>query len=162
MVNFGLLAAEIGWEFGASSKFQRVSRLGFVTAPTSFDGGQPRFAQSLAVSCDVHSTLCIHFRGLFAALAPNGILPGAKFTLRPSLAFSYIGRVTAWHSSSGRQPSCGVEQTAPPIFGRADITLGISLHSSLCLFYANVSGCFYHFDNKIGLKNTIVRSIWSS
>ena len=102
------------------------------------------------------------FRGLFPAVVPNGILSGAKFTLRLSLAFSYIGRVTARHSSSGRQPSCGVEQTAPPIFGRADITLGISLHSSLCLFYANVSGCFYHFDNKIGLKNTIVRSIWSS
>ena len=40
-----------------------------------------------------------------AALAPNGILPAAKFTLRPSLAFSYIGSVTARHSSSGRQPN---------------------------------------------------------
>jgi len=41
------------------------------------------------------------------ALAPDRILPGAKFTLspRPSLAFSYIGSVTAWHSSSGRQPN---------------------------------------------------------
>jgi len=36
------------------------------------------------------------------ALAPDRILPGAKFTLRPSLAFSYIGSVTAWHSSSER------------------------------------------------------------
>ena len=27
-------------------------------------------------------------------LPPNGIFPGAKFTLRPSLAFSYIGSVT--------------------------------------------------------------------
>jgi len=43
------------------------------------------------------------------ALAPNGILPGAKFTLRlqvfPGLAFSYIGSVTARHSGSGRQPN---------------------------------------------------------
>jgi len=39
------------------------------------------------------------------ALAPDGILPGAKFTLRQSLAFSYIGSITAWHSSSGRQPN---------------------------------------------------------
>jgi len=40
------------------------------------------------------------------ALAPDGISHArAKFTLRPSLAFSYIGRVTAWHSSSGRQPN---------------------------------------------------------
>jgi len=32
-------------------------------------------------------------------------LSGAKFTLRPSLAFAYIGSVTARHSSSGRQPN---------------------------------------------------------
>ena len=37
----------------------------------------------------------------------NGILPGAKFTLRPSLAFSYICSVTTRHSSSGRQPNFG-------------------------------------------------------
>jgi len=42
---------------------------------------------------------------LFRTLAPNGILSGAKFTLRPSLAFSYIGSVNAQHSSSGRQPN---------------------------------------------------------
>jgi len=44
------------------------------------------------------------------ALAPDRILSGAKFTLRPSLAFSYIGSVTARHSSSGRLPNCGVVQ----------------------------------------------------
>jgi len=38
------------------------------------------------------------------ALAPNGILTGAKFTLRPSLVFS-TASVTARHSSSGRQPN---------------------------------------------------------
>jgi len=32
-------------------------------------------------------------------------LPGAKFTLRPSLALSYIGSVTARQSSSGRRPN---------------------------------------------------------
>jgi len=43
---------------------------------------------------------------LFEAFAPyNGILPAAKFTLRASLAFSYIGSVTARHSSSQRQPN---------------------------------------------------------
>ena len=45
---------------------------------------------------------CIYIWGL---LLPNRILPGAKFTLRLSLAFSYIGSVTARHSSSGRQPN---------------------------------------------------------
>jgi len=47
-------------------------------------------------------TLYIHFWGL---LSRNGILPGAKFTLHPSLAFSYIASITAWHSSSGHQPN---------------------------------------------------------
>ena len=32
---------------------------------------------------------------IFGAVAPNVILPGAKFTLRPSLAVPYIGSVTA-------------------------------------------------------------------
>ena len=35
----------------------------------------------------------------------NGILPGAKFTVRTSLPLSYIDRVTAEHSTSGRQPN---------------------------------------------------------
>jgi len=39
-------------------------------------------------------------------LAPDGILPGAKFTLRPSLVFSFIGSVTAQQSSSGHEPNC--------------------------------------------------------
>ena len=34
------------------------------------------------------------------ALVPDGIFPHAKFTLRPSLAFSYIDSVTG-----GRQPN---------------------------------------------------------
>jgi len=82
------------------SKFQRVSHLAVVTAATSLTGGQPNFAQCLAISWP--GTLYMHFRGL---LPPDGILHGAKFTLRQSLALSYIGSVTAQHSSSGRQPN---------------------------------------------------------
>ena len=85
---------------GHPSKFQRVSHLGFVTEATSFNGSQQNFARCLAVSWVCR--LYIHFRRL---LARNGILPGAKFTLRPSLALFYIGSVTALHSSSGRQPN---------------------------------------------------------
>jgi len=104
MVNVGPLTTEISVrEFGAPSKFQQVSCLGFLTAPTSLNGGQPHFARCLAVSWA--GTLYIHFWGL---LPPNGILPAAKFTLRPSLALSYIGSVTARHSSSGRQPNFAV------------------------------------------------------
>ena len=45
-----------------------------------------------------------------------------------------LGSVTARHSSSGRQPNCGVQQRAPPVFGRATIRLGIGPHSSWRLF----------------------------
>jgi len=47
---------------------------------------------------------------------------------------SHLGSVNARHSSSGRQSNCGVEQRAPPIFGRATITLGVGPHSSLHLY----------------------------
>jgi len=42
--------------------------------------------------------------------------------------FRVFGSVTAQQFSSGRQPNCGVEQRAPPIFGRAAIRLGIRPH----------------------------------
>jgi len=84
---------------GHPSKFQPVSRLAFVTAATSLTRGQPNIARCLAVSWA--ATLCIHFRGL---LPPDRILPGEKFTLRPSLAV-LLGSVTVWHSSSGPQPN---------------------------------------------------------
>ena len=96
-----------GWDrfeaLGHLSKFQWVSRLGFVTAPTSLNGGQPNFGRCLAVS--LAGTLYVHFWGL---LLPNRILQGAKFTLHPSLALSYIGSVIVWHSSSGHQPNFAV------------------------------------------------------
>jgi len=41
---------------------------------------------------------------------------------------SCLGSVTIRHSSSGRQPNCGVEQRVLPIFGRAAITLGSGPH----------------------------------
>ena len=73
---------------------------GFVTAPTSLNGRQPNFARCSAVSWA--ATLYIHFRGL---LPPDGILPRVRATLRPTLAFAYIGSVTARHSSSGHRPN---------------------------------------------------------
>jgi len=116
-----------GWDrlagLGHPSKFQRLSRLGFTTAATSLNRSQPNCARCLAVSWA--GRLFIHFRRL---LPRNGILPGAKFTLcPPSLALSYIGSVTAWHSSSGREPNVAALST------RATITLGIGPHSSLLL-----------------------------
>ena len=79
------------------SKFQPVSCLCFVTALTSINGAQPNFASCLAISWA--GTLHIHFWGL---LPCNGILPCAKFTVHPSLAFSYIGSVTARQSKHAK------------------------------------------------------------
>jgi len=119
---------------GHPSKFQRVSRLGFVTAATSLTGGQPNFARCLAVSWA--GTPYIHFRRL---LPPDGILPAAKFVLR--LARSRILAVLLHGTpAAGSAKLCGVvqrtrkgntelSQRAPPIFGWAAITLGIGPHS---------------------------------
>ena len=74
-MNFGALATDIDWRVWGT--------------PANFSG-----------FCI--GTLYIHFWGL---LHPNGILPTAKFTLHPSLAFCYIGSVNARHSSSGHQPN---------------------------------------------------------
>jgi len=65
MVNFGPLAADIGWRLWG--KLERLLRLGIVS-------------------------------------------------------------VTVRQSSTGRQPNCGVQQMAPPIFDTAAMTLGIGPH----------------------------------
>jgi len=79
-LQYGELRPTSGWDhfvsLGHPSKFQRVSRLGFVTAVTLLNGSQPNFAWCLAVSCA--ATLYIHFWWL---LPRNRSLPGAKFTL---------------------------------------------------------------------------------
>jgi len=46
--------------------------------------------------------------------------------------------VTARHSSSGRQPNCGIEQRAPPIFGRAPSRWALAHISSWTGFCAVV------------------------
>jgi len=100
----GELRPTSGWDLLASlghpCKFQRLSRLDSVTVATSLNGSQPNLARCLAVTWV--STLHIHFWGF---LPVTEFLPGAKFTLRASLALSYFGSVTVRHSSSGRQPN---------------------------------------------------------
>jgi len=90
------------YQFGAPQQILTdfaISRLGFVTAAMSLSRDQRNFARCLAVSWA--GTLYIHFWGL---LPPHGILAQAKFTLHPSLAFSYIGSITAWLYSSRPLP----------------------------------------------------------
>jgi len=106
MVNFGPLTAGIGWQvWGTPANFNRF-HLGFLTAPTSLNIGQPNFVRCLAVSWA--SILYIHFLGL---LSPNGILPGAKFSLQPSLAFSYIGSSPILATLLHGTRALGVSQT---------------------------------------------------
>ena len=99
MANFGPLTAEIGsvvW--GTSANFN-----GFRVLPSLLQGRpSPEANQTLH---DVWpSPGLVQYYTFWGLLALNGIPPGAKFTLRPSFAFLYIGSVTARHSSSGRQP----------------------------------------------------------
>jgi len=98
MVNFGPLVAEIDWQvWGTPANFN-----GFCILASLLQWHRlvkvNQTARCLAVSWA--GTLYIQFQGL---LPPDRVLPGAKFTLRPSLEFSYIGSVTTWHSSSGRR-----------------------------------------------------------
>jgi len=123
---------------GHLSKFQWVSRLGFVTAPTSLNRSQPNFARCIP------SAGLVTIYTFLAALAPKGTLTGVKFTLCPSLALFNIGSVTARHSSSGRQPNCGAEQGkllrtarrffSTSIFGGAAITWHFRTTSSSSSF----------------------------
>jgi len=76
-----------------------TTRVSCSNAAKTLYGSQQNFARCLAVSWA--GRLFLHFRRM---LPRNGILPCAKFTLRPpSVALSYIGSITAWHSSSGRE-----------------------------------------------------------
>jgi len=91
---------------GHPSKFQRVSRLAFVTAAMSLIAGRPNFARCLAISWA--ATLHIHFRGL---LPPNGILPDAKFTLRTkSCVLLYWQRYCTALQPRPSAKLCGVVQ----------------------------------------------------
>ena len=102
MANFGPLTAEIGLPVSGT--------------PANFNGF--RVLASLLQQCnspEVNQTLhylwlspgLVHYIYIFGDSCPpplsDGIMPGAKLTVRPSLAFSYICSVTARRSSSGRQ-----------------------------------------------------------
>ena len=146
-----------GWDrfgsLGHPSKFQRVSRLSFVTAARSFTGDQPNFARCLVVSCA--AKLFIHFRGL---LPPNGILTGAKFTFRPNLAFSYTGSMALEQCALAKL--CGAQQRAPPIFDRSAITLGIGPHSSYEKIH-RISPLLWKQSQLLAVSTGILMDHWS-
>jgi len=96
--NVGPLMAEICWRVWCTrANFNRFR----VLASLLQQRWSPEANQTLHVVWP--SPGLVHYTHFPELLPPDGILPGSKFTLRPSLAFSYIGSVTARHSSSGRQ-----------------------------------------------------------
>ena len=98
---------------GHPSTFKRVSRLGsLLHCRRSTEVNQTLHDVWLRLSpglADYAYIGPIHFRELWP---PNGILPRAIFTLRPSLSFSYIGSVTACTALQQRASAklCGVVQ----------------------------------------------------
>ena len=98
MVNFGSLTAEICWRvWGTLANFNRFRVLASLLH-------RRRSTEVNKTLQDVFSwtgTLYIHFWGL---LPPDGILPAAKFTLRP-IAFSYWKRYCRALEQRPRQPN---------------------------------------------------------
>ena len=99
LVNFGPLAAEIGLlVWGTPANFNRFHILALYILQGR------RSTEANQTLHDVWPSPGLQ-RYILGTLAPYGILPGAILTLRLSLALCYIGSVTVWHSSSGRQPN---------------------------------------------------------
>jgi len=133
----GLLAAEICWRVWGTPANATVSRLlAFVTAATSLTGGQPDFARCLAVSWA--ATLYTFSEAL---IAPWQNFTRSKIHLITSKSRVLVILAALLHGT----PAAGVSQTlrcgtrngitelsqkAPPIFGRAAITLDIGPYSS--------------------------------
>jgi len=133
MANFGQLAAEIGsGVWGTSANFNVFHVLASLVERCH----SPEANQTWCLAVSWAGTL---YKIVGGFCPPDGISPREKFTLRPSLAFSYIGSLTAQHSSSGvsqtlrRGTITELSQRTPHIFGWAAITLGIGPHSTLCL-----------------------------
>ena len=136
MANFGPLAAEIGFGVWSTPAYFNGFASGLRYWSDVIHRRPTKFCMMFGVSWA--ATLCIHF---WVLLPADRILPSAKFTLRPSLAFFYIGSVTARHSSSGHQSNFAAcykewnyatlaEGTTYIRQGRAAITLSIGPHSS--------------------------------
>ena len=128
--------------FEVPQQFQQVSRLGFVTAPMSLDRGSAKLCTMFFFPFPG----LVRYLYIFGGSCPvREFSTSAVLTLQPSLAFSYIGIVTARHLSSGhetnfaacirnritelRSASFSTESTT--YIPRAAVTLGIGPHSSL-------------------------------
>jgi len=101
MVHFSLLMAETSWRiWGTPANLNGFSVLALHYCTYCTDVTQRRSTKLCTMFGCLLTWYAIHI--FLGPLPPNGILPGAKFTLRPRYAY-YIGSVTALHSSSGHQ-----------------------------------------------------------
>ena len=98
MANVGPLTAEIGLPvWGTPANFNRFCGFALLLQ-------RRRSTEANQTSHDLWSSPgLVHYIHFWRLLPPVGILARAKFTLCPSLAYSYIGSVTTWHVSSGPQ-----------------------------------------------------------
>ena len=95
-----------GWDWftslGHPSKFQRVSVLGFVTAPTSLNGGQPNLAPHNVWP----SAGLLHYMYIFGGSCPITEFCQVQNSLCVQVLRSpIIGSIIARHLSSGHQPN---------------------------------------------------------
>ena len=123
--------------FGHPSKFQRDSRLAFVTAAKSLTGGKLNFTRCLAVSwastpyifggsCSLTEFCPVQY-SLYVQVLRSPILAALLHSSTPVAGVSQT-----WRRGT-RNGITELSQTAPPIFGWAAITLGIGPHSSVVL-----------------------------
>ena len=106
MTNVGPLTAEIGLPvWGTPAHFN-----GFRILASLLQRRQSPEANQTLHNVWPSPGLVHYIYILGGLLPPDRILPGAKLTLRPGLAFSYIGSVTARHYSSGRRTRNGITE----------------------------------------------------
>jgi len=106
---------------------------------TLLDGGQPNFAQCLAVSCAV--SLYIHFWGLLPAnriFATCEIYFASKSCVLLLYWHGYCTALEQW-----LQPNWSIQQKAPPAFGMAAITLCIGSHCGLLALTVLLLCCLF-------------------
>jgi len=98
MANVDPLTAEIGLPvWGTPANFNRFRVLASLLQ-------RRRSTEANQTLHDIWlSPALVHY--FWGLSSPDGIWARAKFTLRPSLSFSCIGSVTAWHSSNEPQPN---------------------------------------------------------
>jgi len=168
---YGELRPTNSWDWlvslGHSSKFQRISRLGFITAPTSLNGGQPNFARCLAVSWA--GTLYIYILGgscpLMEFCQVQNSLCG-QVSRSPVLAAimhgtgTLCGVVQGMESRNFRSSSFWTEGAT--YIPWAAITFGIVPHSSLfCFCAANHIIVIYISQNTTCCLQLIITIDWS-